>query len=68
MSKEQFEGLFFLWVFVIAIELVWLYVTVTSGANEVGFIAFIITFIASTLIIGAVGIYLVSKYVKEDIS
>ncbi|CAM5199981.1 hypothetical protein UACE39S_03376 [Ureibacillus acetophenoni] len=64
MSKEQFQGLFFLWVIVIGIELFWLYMTVTSYIYDAGFIAFVITFIASTLIIGAFGIYLVSKHVN----
>lgn len=60
MSKEQFKGLFSLWIFVIIIELVWLYVA-TSSVMIVGTVTFIITLIASTLAIGALGIYLVSK-------
>jgi len=63
MSKEQFQGLFFLWAILIGIELFWLYMTVTTGMQDAGFIAFVITFIVSTLIIGAVGINLVSKHV-----
>ena len=67
MTKEQkmgFIGLFLLWLLVIAIELVWLYITVTSGTNDGGFIAFIITFIVCTLTIGVVVTYIVSKYLK----
>lgn len=68
MTKEQkmgFIGLLLLWIIVIAIELVWLYITVTSGTNDVGFIAFIITFIACTLIIGLVVTYIIGKYLDN---
>jgi predicted neutral ceramidase superfamily lipid hydrolase len=64
MSKEQFKGLFSLWVFVIIIELVWLFM-VTINIYDSGFLAFIITLIVSTLAVGAVGIYLVSKNITD---
>ena len=65
MSKEQFKGLFSLWIFVVIIELVWLY-TVTSSVVIVGRVIFIITLIASTLAIGSFGINLISKNLKNS--
>lgn len=64
MSKEQFKGLFLLWIFVVIIELVWLYVA-TSSVVVVGRVIFIITLIASTLAIGTLGIYLISKNFRD---
>ena len=60
MTREQFKGLFLLWVFVVILELVWLYV-VTTDIVITGRVIFIITLIASTLAIGSLGIYLVGK-------
>ena len=65
MSKEQFKGLFSLWIFVVIIELVWLY-AVTSSVVIVGRVIFIITLIASTLAIGSLGINLISKNLKNS--
>jgi len=64
MTREQFKGLFSLWIIVVIIELVWLY-AVTSSVVIVGKVIFIITLIASTLAIGALGIYLLSKNIQS---
>ncbi|BDH60300.1 hypothetical protein MTP04_04300 [Lysinibacillus sp. PLM2] len=62
MSKEQFTGLFLLWSFIIILELVWLYAITSTTTSNTGMIVFIITLIGSTIAVGAVGIYLVSKH------
>jgi hypothetical protein len=64
MSKENLKGLFSLWVLIIIMEFVWLF-TVILNIYDPGFLAFIITLIAATLAIGAVGIYLVSKNIHD---
>ena len=60
MSKDQFKGLFSLWIFVVIFELVWLYIVTTD------IVILILTLIVSTLAIGSLGIYLVSKNLTES--
>jgi hypothetical protein len=63
MTKEQFKGLFSLWMLVLVFELGWLLVGALNY-YDIGMMAFIITLIAVTLVIGAVSIYLGSKNLK----
>lgn len=64
MSKEQFKGFYTLWIFFVIVELVWLY-AVTSSVVIVGRVIFIITLIACTLVIGALGIHFISRNSKQ---
>ncbi|WP_047984357.1 hypothetical protein [Ornithinibacillus californiensis] len=63
MTKEQFKGLFSLWMLVLVFELGWLLVGALNY-YDIGMMAFIITLIAVTLVVGAVSIYLGSKNLK----
>jgi hypothetical protein len=60
MTKEQFKGLISLWMLVLVFELGWLLVGALNF-YDVGIMAFIITLIATTLVVGAVSIYVGSK-------
>ncbi|PKR77351.1 hypothetical protein CEY16_11505 [Halalkalibacillus sediminis] len=63
MNKDKLIGLYILWVVVLIIELGWLY-TVATGIYQTGTLAFIITLITTTIITGAVGLNLISKFIN----
>ncbi|MGP4072922.1 hypothetical protein ACTWQB_10250 [Piscibacillus sp. B03] len=63
MSKEQLKGLFLLWVMVIFVELIWL-LNVVANNPQAEFVAFVVTLVAATLTVGAVGLKLVGKFIN----
>jgi Na+/citrate or Na+/malate symporter len=60
LSKEQLIGIYLLWVLVLFIEIGWLYSEINNLDNTSD-VSFVITVIAITISIGAVGIYLFNK-------
>jgi hypothetical protein len=60
LNKEQLIGVYLLWVLVLFIEIGWLY-SETNVLYNTGDVSFVVTVIAITISIGAVGIYLFNK-------
>ena len=57
MNKDKIKGLYGLWFLVLLAEIGWLY-SVNDRANSVEDLIFVVTVIAVTLTLGAVGLKL----------
>lgn len=59
MNKDKIRGLYFLWVLVLFIEIIWLFV-VSDRVHSAADLTVVVTVIAVSLILGAVGLKLFS--------
>ncbi|EPD53690.1 hypothetical protein HMPREF1210_00513 [Paenisporosarcina sp. HGH0030] len=57
MNKDKIKGFYYLWVLVLFFELAWLYI-VNYSTDSADDLIFVVTVIAATLTVGAVGLKL----------
>jgi hypothetical protein len=60
LEKERLAAVYMLWALIVIIELWWLH-SVSIGANDTSELTFVVTVIAATLVMGAVGLNLLGK-------